>query len=58
MNLTLQAFQYGQSNAYIDVLVYSSVLKLPPPPRWHPDSGTRSSLTVVTNYILLSACVG
>jgi len=29
MNLTLQAFQYGQCNAYIDVLVYSFVLKLP-----------------------------
>jgi len=29
MNLTLQAFQYRQCNAHIDMLVYSSVLKLP-----------------------------
>jgi hypothetical protein len=55
MNLPLQAFQYGQCNAYIDVLVYFSVLKLPQDGTPTPE---HVAFKVVTNFILLTACVG
>ena len=55
MNLPLQAFQYGRCNAYIDMLVYSSVLKLLQDGTPTPE---HAAFKVVTNFILLTACVG